>query len=223
MRLPWLTKRSFEVSSRTSPGIMSPAARLMMSPGTRSRSGISLAAPSRTTVAVTWIMALSFSAAASARASCKKRSPTLSATIPAITEPARASPVRKEIADRVDSRITSGLRMIFRRRMGQPCFFSCATSFGPVVRARSSASACVRPAADVRKSRSSASPSFRAASRTAGETRIFWFFVFVGIAGLSGRAGGAATLEPAVPGASAKATALPFASGVGIFFVRNMS
>ena len=173
MRLPWLTKRSLEVSRRTSPGIMSPAARLMMSPGTRSRSGISLAAPSRTTVAVTWIMALSFSAAASARASCQKRSPTLSATIPAITEPARASPVRKDIADKVESRMTSGLRMIFRTRMGQPCFFSCATSFGPVVRARSSASACVSPAADVRKSRSSASPSFRAASRTAGETRIF--------------------------------------------------
>ena len=33
------------------------------------------ALPSRTTVAVTWIMALSFAAAASARASCKKRSP----------------------------------------------------------------------------------------------------------------------------------------------------
>ena len=170
VRLPWLTKRSFEDSSRTSPGIMSPAASLMMSPGTKSRSGISRAAPSRTTVAVTWIMALSFSAAASARASCQKRSPTLSATITAITVPARASPVRKETADKVVSRITSGLRMIFRTRMSQPCFRSCATSFGPVVRARSSASACVRPPRDVRKSRSSSSPSFRAASRTAGET-----------------------------------------------------
>ncbi len=89
MRLPWLTKRSFDVSSRTSPGIISPAARLIMSPGTSSRSGISRAAPSRMTVAVTWIMALSFSAAASARASCQKRSPTLSAIIPAITRPAR--------------------------------------------------------------------------------------------------------------------------------------
>ena len=79
------------------------------------------AVPSRTTVAVTWIMALSFAAAASARASCKKRSPTLSTTIIAITVPARASPVANEIADRAASRITSGLRMIFRRRMGQPC------------------------------------------------------------------------------------------------------
>ena len=127
----------------------------MMSPGTKSRSGISLAAPSRTTVAVTWIMAFSFSAAASARASCQKRSPTLSTTITAITEPARASPVRKETTDKVVSRITSGLRVILRTRSGQPCFRSCATSFGPVVRARSSASACVKPPRDVRKSRSS--------------------------------------------------------------------
>ena len=57
---------------------------------------------------------------------------TLSATMPAITVPARASPVRKEIADRVESKITSGLRMIFRTRTGQPCFRSCAISFGPV-------------------------------------------------------------------------------------------
>ena len=131
VRLPWLTKRSLEESTRTSPGIMSPADSLMMSPGTRSRSGISFAAPSRTTVAVTWIMAFSFAAAASARASCRKRSPTLSTTMAAITVPARASPVAKEIAESVASRITSGLRMIFSRRMNQPCRRSCATSFGP--------------------------------------------------------------------------------------------
>ena len=35
---------------------------------------------------------------------------------------------------RVASRITSGLRMIFSRRMSQPCWRSCATSFGPAVR-----------------------------------------------------------------------------------------
>ncbi len=141
VRLPWLTKRSLAVSIRTSPGIMSPAANWIMSPGTRSRSGISLALPSRTTVAVTWIMAFSFAAAAPARASCQKRSPTLSATIMAITVPARASPVANETAERIVSRITSGLRMIFRSRMGQPCGFSCATSLGPVLRARNSASA----------------------------------------------------------------------------------
>ena len=74
VRLPWLTKRSLEESTRTSPGIMSPAESLIMSPGTKSLSGISFAVPSRRTVAVTWIMALSFAAAASARASCTKRS-----------------------------------------------------------------------------------------------------------------------------------------------------
>jgi hypothetical protein len=170
VRLPWLTKRSLEESTRTSPGIMSPADSLMMSPGTKSRSGISPALPSRMTVAVTWIMALSLAAAASARASCQKRSPALSTTIMAMTVPARGSPVAKEIAERAPSRITSGLRTIFRRRMNQPCGFSCATSFGPAVAARPSASACVSPAEVVCKDRSNSSPSLRAASRTAGAT-----------------------------------------------------
>ena len=72
MRLPWLTKRSLEDNTRRSAGIISPADSWMMSPCTRLRNGISLALPSRMTVAVTWIMALSLVAAASARASCKK-------------------------------------------------------------------------------------------------------------------------------------------------------
>ena len=88
--------------------------------------------------------------------------------------------------------------MIFRRRMSQPCFRSCATSFGPVVRARSSASACVRPPRDVRKSRSSCSLSFRAASRTAGETWICWFFSFVGIGSRFGGDDGPVGLDAAV-------------------------
>ncbi len=91
--VPWLTNRSFAEITRTSPGIMSPADSLITSPGTRSRSGISLALPSRMTVAVTWIIALSLVAAASARASCTNRSVTLSTTMHAITVPARASPV----------------------------------------------------------------------------------------------------------------------------------
>ncbi len=60
-------------------------------------------------------MALSFSAAASARASCQKRRLTLRTTIIAITVPARASPVRKDIADKVVRRITSGLRVVFQK------------------------------------------------------------------------------------------------------------
>jgi hypothetical protein len=43
-----------------------------------------------------------------------------STTMAAITVPARASPVAKEMADRIASRTTSGLRRIFNRRIGQP-------------------------------------------------------------------------------------------------------
>ncbi len=143
--MPWLTNKSFAERTRTSPGIMSPAFRLMMSPGTRSRSGISCALPSRKTSAVTWIMAFSLAAAASARASCTKRSVALSTTMQAITVPARASPVAKEIDERAASRITSGLRRMISSRINQPRRRSCATSFGPTVRARASASACGRP------------------------------------------------------------------------------
>ena len=214
MRLPSLTNRSLQESTRTSPGIMSPADSLTISPGTRSRSGISFASPSRMTAAVTWIMALSFAAAASARASWMKRSATLSATIAAITVPARASPVPNEIADKAASRITSGLRMIFSRRIGQPCRRSCATSFGPAVRARSSASAWVRPAAVVCKDPRSSSPSFPAASRTAGETRMLWFFAGLEMADGSGR--GPAGLEPSVPAGFTEATAALLASDVVI-------
>jgi hypothetical protein len=128
----------------------------------------------------------------------------------AITVPARASPVAKETADRVASRITSGLRMIFSRRMGQPCRRSCATSFGPVVLARASASVCVMPPGAVRKYRSNSSPSFKAASRTAGETRIFGCFAFAGIGSSSGLAGGVARLERVVPLALTKAFAVLF-------------
>ena len=159
-------------------------------------------------------MAFSFAAAASARASWMKRSATLSTTMPTITVPARASPGANETADSVASRITSGLRMIFIRRRNQPCWRSCATSFGPAVRARSSASVWVRPAAVVCKDRRSSSPSFPAASRTAGETRMFWFFAFFGMAGGSGC--GPAELAPSGPAGFTEATAALLASDVVI-------
>lgn len=88
-------------------------------------------------------MALSFAAAASARASCRNRRVTLSKTMAAITVPARASPVAKEMDDKMASRITSGLRVIFSRRISQPWRCSWVTSFGPAVRSRSSASVWV--------------------------------------------------------------------------------
>jgi hypothetical protein len=77
---------------RISAGIMSPAASFTMSPGTNSASGISWAAPPRITVAVTLIMALSFAAASSARASCTKRRTTPKMTMMTMTVPARGSP-----------------------------------------------------------------------------------------------------------------------------------
>jgi len=68
-------------------------------------------------------------------ASCTKRKVALSTTMHAITVPARASPVAKEIDERAASRITSGLRRMIKSRMNQPRRRSCATSFGPAVRA----------------------------------------------------------------------------------------
>ena len=160
---------------------MSPADRSMMSPGTRSRSGISCGLPSRTTVAVTWIIALSFAAAAPARASCRNRSVTLSTIMPAMTLPARGSPVAKETDDRTASKMTRGFRMMISRLRNQPRCCSCATSLGPTARALESASLCVRPVEAVCNERSSSSPSFPAASSTAGETRMLCSFAFAGI------------------------------------------
>ena len=62
-----MMNRSFDEMIRTSAGIMSPADSLIRSPGTSSFSGISRSLPSRQTVAVTLIIALSRAAAASAR------------------------------------------------------------------------------------------------------------------------------------------------------------
>src|SRR5450432_1132799 len=66
---PWLTNRSLAWRMRTSPGIMSPAASWTTSPGTNWPRGTSRGSPSRTTVALTEIIALSLAAALSARAS----------------------------------------------------------------------------------------------------------------------------------------------------------
>ena len=97
VRLDWITNRSLQETRRRSAGIMSPAARRTTSPGTRWPSGISRAWPSRTTVAVTLIMALSLAAALSARASWTNRSATPSTTMLNITVAARTSPVINEI------------------------------------------------------------------------------------------------------------------------------
>ena len=161
-------------------------------------------------------MAFSLAAAVSARASCTNRSEALSTTMHAITIPARASPVAKEIDERTASRITNGLRRMIRRRINQPRLRSCATSFGPPVRSRSSASACVRPSGAVCNEPSSASPSFPAASRTAGETRMLWFFAFAAIGDASGDGGATAGRTSAGPPFSAGFSTARFVSGAVI-------
>ena len=63
--MAWLTNKSLAVSSRTSAGIMSPAERQTMSPGTRVEIGVSwgLVIPARSTAVVACTIAFSSSAA----------------------------------------------------------------------------------------------------------------------------------------------------------------
>ena len=171
-----MMNRSLEEMTRTSAGIMSPAESFTRSPGTSSCSGISRGWPSRTTVAVTLIIALSLAAAESARDSWTNRSVTPKTTIstitPALASSARLSATQYVTTANTERRITSGLRMASSSRTSQPRCFSWATSFGPYRSKRSAASACVSPDDDVSRPRSTSSVSFSAASLSSGETRI---------------------------------------------------
>ena len=78
--------------------------------------------PSRSTVALTEIIALSLAAALSAFASWYSLSPTLRTIMRTITVPARGSPVENETVASTASRITSGLmteRHSSRRKPGR--------------------------------------------------------------------------------------------------------
>ena len=132
-----------------SAGTISPAHKLMTSPGTNSLRGISSSWPSRTTAAVTLIIALSFAAAASARDSCTKRNATPSISISVITVPPLKSPVAKDTVARMASRMTNRLRVALKSRHNQPRCFSNATALGPCLIRRSSASVLVRPTGEV--------------------------------------------------------------------------
>ena len=172
VRLAWIENRSLELTTRTSPGIMSPAESLITSPGTKSLSGISRGWPSRITVAVTLIIALSLAAAESARHSCTNRSVTPNTTITNITMAESVSPVRNETTARTDSRITSGLRVVSASRQSHPCCFSWATSLGPYFSSRASASASLSPSRRLSSVESTSGASRCAASASRGETRI---------------------------------------------------
>src|SRR5680860_153505 len=109
VNVPCEMNKSFAAMRRTSAGIMFPAESFTTSPGTNCMSGTSSSLPSRTTLAVTLIIAFSFSAAASALASCTKRSDTPRITIKAITVPARTSPVANEIVASTVGAIVSSI------------------------------------------------------------------------------------------------------------------
>ncbi len=155
-----LTKRSRDDSSRTSAGIMSPADRCTMSPGTTSRSGTSRriglvkSFTRRWTVAVVRTIARSFSAARSERNSCTNRNSALIVTIVSrivtlayarFSAGAKTTSVHKLIAASTSSTYTNGLlndRISWRAQCGG---LSCAISFGPSSSSRSSACENVRP------------------------------------------------------------------------------
>jgi len=176
-----MTNRSLAASNRTSPGIMSPADSLTMSPGTSCWRGISRCWPSRTTVAVTLIMALSLAAALLARVSCTNRRATPSTTMSSMTVPARKSPVAKDNTARMVRRITSGLRTAIHRRSVQPCFFSRPTSLGPYWASRAPASSSLSPAAEVFKTCRTSAISFVAAPCVTSGTLGSVAFEFPGI------------------------------------------
>ena len=116
VRLAWMMNRSLLESRRRSAGIMSPADKRTMSPGTSSDSGTSRAEPPRITVAVTRIMAFSLAAAVLALVSWTKRNATPKTTIMTITTAARRSPVSAETTARSDNKITRGLSRALTRR-----------------------------------------------------------------------------------------------------------
>ena len=162
----WLTNRSFAERSRTSAGIMSPAASFTTSPRTTSRSGISRSSPSRTTVAVTRIIERSVSAAALACVSWMKRSSTPRKIITPMTVADRLSPERRETVASTTSSTTSGLRMARKRRHRQLSRTPLGSSFGPSAASRSRATPSVSPpgVAPTRVSISVASTAAHAAS-----------------------------------------------------------
>ena len=145
----WVTNKSFASTMRTSPGIMSPAARLTTSPGTSCETATSIGAPSRTTVAVTEIMALSLAAALSALASWMSFRLTPRAIISDMTVPARASPVANETVANTASKRTSGLITACQSSLPIPARWSLASTLGPYSAKRSAASPAVSPSARV--------------------------------------------------------------------------
>ena len=149
---------------------MSPAASSTTSPGTSCETAISWGWPSRITVAVTEIMALSLAAALSALASWMSFSPTPRAIISDITIPARASPVANEMLASTASRITSGLSTACQSSLPSPARWSLARTFGPYSASRARASSVVSPSGRVENRARTDAISIVAASTKICET-----------------------------------------------------
>lgn len=95
------TKRSLDSSSRQSPGIESPAFRMMISPGTTFATGISIGTVSLMTVAVTRIIDNSFKTALEAPRSCQNPSAPLKNTMVRMIPVSTVSPRATEIMDAI--------------------------------------------------------------------------------------------------------------------------
>ena len=150
---------------------MSPADNFTMSPGTSSRIGISLACPSRTTVAVTVIIAFNFAAALSARVSWTKRSDMPRITINIMTVPAReiacgvreSRQHRQQNHQRIASRGVEPVKPAFILFVGDLIW--------PEASNRSAASSSLKPFGDVLRRRRISATSFVAESWTNSAVR----------------------------------------------------
>lgn len=141
VRVPWLTVRSLETTTRRSAGIMSPAATCTTSPTTSSPSGISLTPVSaRSTLQVTLIMSSSSWTAASLWPSWKnRRSPemrtmvTMMMTVAGFLSPgaARMTSVTREMMASTMRMPVNGSANDLTRRFGTEARLAWWTTLEP--------------------------------------------------------------------------------------------
>ena len=136
------------VRTRRSAGTMAPMPSDTTSPGTRCVASTSTVSPSRS-VATSWrIWEWSASAARSARNSFAVPSPTEAATITAMISASAPWPTSADTRAAANNRSRSGDRN-WVKNVRQMLAWCVRTALGPVCASRASASAPVRPVADV--------------------------------------------------------------------------
>ncbi len=141
---------------RTSPGIISPALKMMISPTTTSLRGISwrrLAPLSliRSTVTVVPTKARSSAMVRLDRYSCTKRISTLIVTITRIKKPPWAFPRKNEIRLSTQSSATNGFPKFLKNCQTKGTFPLSVTSLDPCFSKRSRASSSLNPCSVVPK------------------------------------------------------------------------